>query len=131
MSEMTVRIITPDQIVFEGVANRIRVRGLKEYFTVLPRHTPMVELLSASELQIEGGDKKDAYVGIDDGILEVANNHVNVLSKQAIVSDERGTAMAKMKRQQEFRQEEMNKKRIQLVKSEMELYRLLRQANES
>jgi F-type H+-transporting ATPase subunit epsilon len=129
-TKIIVRIVTPDDIIFEGTATRIRVCGLKEYYTILPRHAPMVELLSAGEIYIESIDQKDIYIGIDGGILEVVDNVVNVLSQEAIVSSEKGTAMASMKHRKEERKNQVSKSREKLIKSEMELYRLLRQANQ-
>lgn len=131
MNEMKVRIVTPDQVVYEGIATRVRVYGLTANFTLLPRHAPLVEILSAGELQIDVHDSEEIYIGIGDGILEIADNQVNILVQQASQTDEKGKAIAQMKREKRKRKEETDQLRIQLIKSEMELYRLLRKANEA
>ena len=131
MEKMTVHIMTPDKTVFEGQANRVRAYGSNGYFTILPHHAPMVASLAAGELQIEDVGEKMIYIAIDSGIVEVAANHVNVLSQVAVMANEPHVATAKMEARQLARQKKNIKDRKQAIKSEMELYRLLREANQS
>ena len=130
MNEMIVRIVTPDATVYQGTTTRLRVCGVAENFTLLPRHTPMVEIIGAGELQVDTTDGEEVYIGVSGGILEVADNQVNILAQEASKTLEKGQALELMKREKRERKVETDKKRIQLIKSEMELYRLLRQANE-
>jgi len=132
MKKMTACMMTPDQVIFEAQVNRIRFYGGWDgYFTVLPRHAPMVVALEACELQIEDASGKMFYIAVDSGIVEVAANRVNILSQVAVVAEERHAATAKMEAEHHARQKQNVKDREQGIKSEMELYRLLRQANES
>lgn len=131
MEKMTVRIMTPDKTIFEVQATRIHVCGWDGYFTILPQHAPMVASLKAGEVEIEDETEKVFYVAIDSGIVEVTTDRVDILSQVAIVAEEPNVATAKMKDEQQVRQKRNTKVREQLIKSEMELYRLLRQANES
>lgn len=131
MKTMTVRVMTPDEIIFEGKANRVRAQGWNGYFTVLPHHAPMVAALEAGEVQIEETSEKGFYIAIDSGIIEIGSNHVNILSQVAVIAEEPHVATAKMEEEQRARQEQNIKSRKQAIKSEMELYRLLREAHES
>lgn len=130
MNKMTIRIKTPDATIYQGEATRLRVSSISENFTLLPRHTPSVEIIDAGELQIVMPDQEEIYIGMHGGILEVSNNHVNILAHEASLTSEKGQAIAEMRRAKQERKAETDKKRIQMIKSEMELYRLLRQANE-
>ena len=135
MEKMTVRIITPDEIIFEGRATRIDACGWDGNFTILPYHAPMAASLGTGEIEIQIEDdennKEEFYVAIDSGIAEVAANHVDILTQLATMAKERGVATVEMAKEQDERQKQNIKGRDQLIKSEMELYRLLSQANES
>lgn len=131
MVKMTVSVVTPDQLIFQDEALCVRARGWDGYFTILPNHAPMVFALAAGEIAIEGINQKQAYVAIESGIVEVADNQVNILSQVAVMAEESDVATAKMEAQLGERQKKNIKDREQAIKSEMELYRLLRQANES
>jgi len=130
MSTLTVSVITPDQMIFEGEVNQVRAFGFKGYFTILPHHAPLVVSLEASELQIEDANEKMIYVAIDSGIIEVANNHINILSQVATIAKEPNVAFANMEQAEKMRRKKNIKSRQQAIKSEMELYRLLQQAHE-
>ena len=129
MKKITLRIVTPDELIYEGTVNRVRACGEDGYFTILPSHAPMLASLATGELQIEGMDQKTFYVVIDAGVLEVADNHVNVLTQAAMVAKESDLAVVRMEFEQQNRQERNAKSREQMIKSEMELHRLLHQAN--
>lgn len=131
MKTMTVRVMTPDQILFEGEAVRVRAPGSTGYFTILPHHAPMVASLDAKEVQIEEMNEKKLYIAIDSGIVEVGHNHVNILSQIAVIAEEPHVATLKMQENKRKRQEQNIKSRKQAIKSEMELYRLLRETHES
>lgn len=129
MDALTIRIVTPDALIYEGRAKKLQLQGLTDAFTLLPRHAPMVELLDAGEIKITGVDDDVFYIGITGGLLEVADNIVNVISSSATRTEVAGIALNQIKQEQKARRDEIDKKRIQLIKSEMELYRLLREAN--
>jgi len=91
----------------------------------------MVAILKDEEFYMEDMDGKYTYIAIDSGMIEVANNHIDVLAQDAVISDERHGATGKMKAQLQARREQNVKSRDQAIRSEMELYRLIQQANQS
>lgn len=132
MEKMTLRVRTPDQIIFEGTALRAHACGLNGYFTILPHHAPMVATLKDEELQVEDLNENYTYVAIESGIIEIAKNHIDVLAQMAVISDgERHSATAKLATQKEERHIQNVKSYQQAIRSEMELYRLIQQANQS
>ena len=50
---MTIRVVTPDKLVFDGEADRIFARGIDGDFAVLRNHIPMMTPLGVGELRIE------------------------------------------------------------------------------
>jgi len=131
MEEMTVRVMTPDQVIFEGKARCAHACGLNGYFTILPHHAPMVATLKDEEFQVEDMDESETYIALESAILEVEDSHVNVLAQTAAVHDKRHEATAKMEAEKRERQVRNIKSRKQEVQTELELYRLIQQVNQS
>ena len=127
---MTVRIVTPDNLLFEGAANRVLAEGLDGKFTILLNHAPALIPLGIGELKVVDEEKNELYFAIDTGILEVLNNQVNILSNDAMMAGERGIAMAKMELERVKRKKQNIKVREQLIKSEMELHLLFHQGQD-
>ena len=124
MSVMTVRVVTPDKLVFDGEAERIFARGIDGDFAVLYNHIPMMTPLGVGELRIDMNGES-SYIAIDNGIFEVSNNHVNVLSNDAMMAEDIDVARAKMDLERTERQKQNAKTREDLIKSEMEIVKLL------
>ena len=130
MTKMTIRIVTPNEMIYEGSARRVRARGTDGYFTVLPSHAPMIASLAEGELQIEDTNQKIFYVVIDSGVLEVTDNLVNILPSEAVMAEESELAAVKMKFEKRQRKESNAKSRTEMLKMELELQKLLRQGKE-
>lgn len=126
MSAMTIRVVTPDKLVFDGEADRIFARGIDGDFAVLRNHIPMMTPLGVGELRVELSGQT-SYIAIDNGIFEVSNNHVNVLSNDAMMAEDIDLARAKMDLERSERQKQNAKTREDLIKSEMEIVKLLNQ----
>ena len=126
MSEMTIRVVTPDKLVFEGVTDRVLARGIDGDFAILKNHIPMMTPLGVGELRIDT-EKDSHFVAIDNGLLEVSQNHINVLSNDALLAEDIDVARAKMELEQSERMKQNAKTREELVKSELEIIKLLNQ----
>lgn len=126
MSVMTIRVVTPDKLVFDGEAERVFARGIDGDFAVLHNHIPMMTPLGVGELRIDRNGER-LFIAIDNGIFEVSNNHINVLSNDAMMADDIDVARAKMDLERSERQKQNAKTREDLIKSEMEIAKLLNQ----
>ena len=82
--------------------------------------------LGVGELRIEMNGES-SYVAIDSGIFEISNNHINVLSNDAMMAEDIDVARAKMELERKERQKQNAKSREDLIKSEMEIVKLLNQ----
>ena len=86
----------------------------------------MMTPLGVGELRIEMNGES-SYVAIDSGIFEISNNHINVLSNDAMMAEDIDVARAKMELERKERQKQNAKSREDLIKSEMEIVKLLNQ----
>ena len=74
-----VKIITPEDIFFQGRSTSLTAPGALGYFGVLTGHAPLVTPLTQGEVKVrvEGGGEK--RFGIEGGFLEVAKDEVLIL----------------------------------------------------
>ncbi|MEZ4417403.1 MAG: ATP synthase F1 subunit epsilon [Gemmatimonadota bacterium] len=77
---LRVRVVSPEQIVFEGDAASIVAPAWDGRMGVLPRHAPLIAALGAGELAIDlpgGGSQRFHIAG---GLIRVQNDDVIVLT---------------------------------------------------
>ena len=74
MSNLDLKLITIEEVVFSGAAARVTIPTAAGQITVLPRHIPLVSQLRSGTITIheEGGSQKKFLVA--GGILEVRKN---------------------------------------------------------
>ncbi|MEI6477503.1 MAG: hypothetical protein WCO52_00755 [bacterium] len=75
--KLTVKIINPDEILFEGTADYILAPGKETMLGLLPGHTPMFAELGKGELQVHS--EKEENMAIESGILRIKNDIVTIL----------------------------------------------------
>ena len=74
---LTVRIIHPDRVLFEGTAELVLVPGKKGTLGILPGHTPMFAELIAVEISVQG--EKEELLAIESGILRIHHDELTIL----------------------------------------------------
>jgi F-type H+-transporting ATPase subunit epsilon len=77
---MTIEILTPDVILYEGEATYVGLPGSDGSLGILSNHAALVTTLQAGEVIVrnDGNEKKFAVKG---GTVEVLNNHVIILAQ--------------------------------------------------
>lgn len=75
---MTLRIISPVDIVFEGEAQAVTLPGADGSFTVLPRHASLISTLVAGEIVYRTAAGEEKSVSTDGGLVDVDNDVVSV-----------------------------------------------------
>ena len=80
---LSVRVVSPDRIVFEGEAASLGAPAWDGKVGILPRHAPMLTLVGAGELSIDrpGGGSDSFHV--DGGVLKVERDQVTLLTEYA------------------------------------------------
>ena len=78
---MYLEIITPDKRLYSGEIELIRVPGSKGSFEVLKNHAPIISTLEKGKIKILTADKKEEFIQISGGMIEVKNNKIIVLAE--------------------------------------------------
>lgn len=74
---MTLRIISPIDVVFEGQADSVTLPGTMGSFTVLPRHAALISTLVKGDIVYRIGEDEHS-VPTDGGLVDVLNDVVSV-----------------------------------------------------
>ena len=77
---MTLEIISPIGILFQGEATRVTLPGTVGSFTVLQDHASLLSTLKAGELEYES-DGEVKTLTVEGGFVDVNNNRVVVCLK--------------------------------------------------
>lgn len=90
--KLTVKVITPEKIVFEAQAREVILPTEAGMVGILADHVPYLAPLRAGELQVqlEDGDKpeKFASLALDFGVAEFNNNQLTILVGSAARAEE-------------------------------------------
>jgi len=75
---MTLRIISADDILFEGEVTAVHLPGTQGAFTVLRNHASLVSTLTSGRVVYTTPDGNEGAVDIRGGIADIDNNVVAV-----------------------------------------------------
>ena len=83
MASLSVRVVSPDKIVFEGEASALVAPAWDGQVGILPGHAPMLALLGSGRLDVErpGGGSDSFHVA--GGVLKVERDAVTLLTEYA------------------------------------------------
>jgi F-type H+-transporting ATPase subunit epsilon len=81
------RIITPEEMVFDGQANLVVARIADGEIGVLVDHAPVVSAVEFGEVRTTEGDEKRIYA-TSDGFFKVSENLVQILVEEAVPAGE-------------------------------------------
>lgn len=75
---MTLKIISAEDIVFEGEVTVVHLPGAQGAFTVFPHHASLVSTLVAGRVSYTSPDGTEHTVDVTGGIADVDNDTVAV-----------------------------------------------------
>jgi F-type H+-transporting ATPase subunit epsilon len=81
------RVITPEEVIYDGEANLVIARIADGDLGVLVDHSPLVSTVEVGEVRIREGDDQLVYA-TSDGFFKVSENLVQVLVEEAVSVDE-------------------------------------------
>jgi F-type H+-transporting ATPase subunit epsilon len=99
MAKLNVEIVTGERVVYtEEDVDMVVAPGVDGVLGILPRHAPLITLLSSGELRIKKGGQEQSLV-VFGGFLEVTPDKVTVLADTAERAEEIDVAQAEAARQ--------------------------------
>lgn len=75
---MTLKIISAEQIVYQGAASAVTLPGAMGLFTVLQNHAPLVSTLTAGNIEYVDENNMRQSQAIGGGLVDVDDNVVSV-----------------------------------------------------
>jgi F-type H+-transporting ATPase subunit epsilon len=79
---MHVRIISPEESVYDGDADAMVVPAFDGKIGILPRHAPLMTLLGEGPLTLKEGGSEQVF-DVRGGFLQVVNDAVSVVAEYA------------------------------------------------
>lgn len=73
-------IVSPDNIIFEGEANRLFAPGTQQEIAILPNHTPLYAQLSKGQIRVISPQGETKTFDIDSGIIRVKKNRITIIT---------------------------------------------------
>ena len=77
---MTVEILTPDVVLYEGDATYVGLPGSDGSLGILSKHAALVTTLTEGEVVVKN-DNDEQLFAVKGGTVEVLNNHVTILAQ--------------------------------------------------
>lgn len=81
------RVITPQQIIFDGEVDRVSARIADGEIGVLVDHAPTISTVEIGDVRILQGEETTVYA-TSDGFFKVSENLVQILVEEAIEASE-------------------------------------------
>jgi F-type H+-transporting ATPase subunit epsilon len=81
------RVITPEEIVYDGEADLVVARIADGDLGVMVDHAPLVSSVEAGEVRIRENEEQHVYA-TSDGFFKVSENLVQILVEEAVAPDE-------------------------------------------
>ncbi len=81
------RIITPQEVIYDGEANLVIARIPDGDVGVLVDHSPLVSTVEAGEVRIREKDEQRVYA-TSDGFFKVSENLVQILDEEAVTPED-------------------------------------------
>jgi len=98
VAKLHVEIVTGERVVYtEEDVDMVVAPGIDGTLGILPRHAPLVTILTSGELRVTKGGSEQALI-VFGGFMEVANNRVIVLADSAERAEEIDLARAESAR---------------------------------
>lgn len=86
---LNLTITTVERTVFASANIRqVTLPTADGEITVLPHHIPLMSVLGTGEVKIVKADDTEQYIFVDGGIIQLDNNHIELLANTAERADE-------------------------------------------
>jgi ATP synthase F1 epsilon subunit len=79
---LTVSVISPEKVLFEGQASGVVAPGFDGELGILPGHAPLMTVLGRGVLRLDGAGAGSRFQ-VQGGFLQVVDNVVRVVTESA------------------------------------------------
>jgi F-type H+-transporting ATPase subunit epsilon len=83
-SELTLKVVTPNEIYFEGPVVSVVAPGARGYLGILRNHAPFMTTVSQGKLTYRDEYGNTKSFGVEGGFLEVRKNRILVLTDKIV-----------------------------------------------
>jgi len=80
--------VSQDRLVFSDDVREVIAPGIDGQLGVLPKHAPLMTVLTAGEVIVKRPGQDDLYFAVSGGWMEVQPNKITILARTAERSDE-------------------------------------------
>lgn len=80
---MYIKIITPEELLYEGEITLVQVPGKMGRFEVLHNHAPIISTLTPGKVKVESTAGEEKFFDIPGGVIQVKQNLVTVLTEMS------------------------------------------------
>ena len=80
---LTVSVISPEKVLFEGQASGVVAPGHDGELGILPGHAPLMTVLGRGVLRLDGATGASQRFAVQGGFLQVVDNTVRVVTESA------------------------------------------------
>jgi F-type H+-transporting ATPase subunit epsilon len=93
-NQLRVRLVTPERVLFETLADSVELPAKNGYFEPLYGHAPLLAELGAGDVTLHGGDCDGEIYNVSWGFVEVLPDRVTILANDALKPEEIDVARA-------------------------------------
>ena len=97
-STLKFEIITPDGTAYSEDVDMVTLPGVMGQMGVFPQHVPLMTQMVPGEMIVRK-DNHDYFLAVGEGLIEVAGDHVSVLTDLAIAAEKIDEAKVEEARQ--------------------------------
>lgn len=83
MDALSVQLVTPEAVFYEGQAHQVQLPGALGEMGILPSHAPLVSMLNAGTVRVMSREGTQIFT-VGEGFATIANNKVVCLVDSAI-----------------------------------------------
>ncbi|NLW53004.1 MAG: ATP synthase F1 subunit epsilon [Tissierellia bacterium] len=87
MTELKLKIVTPDRVFFDGEIISLVARGIEGDFQILKNHSPFVTVLDIRKIKVKL-KSEERIAAVAGGYIIVRNNQITIMSDACEWADE-------------------------------------------
>jgi F-type H+-transporting ATPase subunit epsilon len=95
---LQLKIVTPEATVYSESVDMVTLPGVEGQMGVLPQHVRLMTQMVPGELIVQKNGHED-YLAVGEGLVEVSNDHVSIVTNMAVTLESIDEAAAEEARQ--------------------------------